>query len=373
MVGIVHGAGLTTPDNVPCQDAGPGQEYLTDGPGIERFQYAPRYANNVVLSKYQDGTNRTEVWVVDSDASTVRTRARKSGSLSDGWNVYSNQNGTIAGADRLAAGYLTNTKPELLLSTTSGTLYLNYVDSGGLWTGWTSFATPGTVQDVDAANDSLSIPCVFAVTTNLGGLFRRCRNSTAPYAPWLPWYQVSSTYVDSYHRGSAIRRHGDLVQMAFAVTNSGGLKWFKEPFPSAPADFSPPATMTDIDAGWTFDNRVFVIALDNGGGLWYRDQPSTSGNSWNAWSSFTVPMFVPVANCGGGNPTNLLSVYASRWQDNPVSTVVPVIFATDNRGMIYYTTYETGPCSTPNCDCARGPTWLPWKAFYHVKRWADYS
>jgi len=59
-----------------------------------------------------------------------------------------------------------------------------------------------------------------------------------------------------------------------------------------------------------------------------------------------------------------------RWQDDPIGTVVPVIFATDNRGMIYYLTHESGPCTSPGCDC--GSAWQAWKPFYHAKRWADY-
>ncbi|MCC6901035.1 MAG: hypothetical protein IT377_18800 [Polyangiaceae bacterium] len=47
-----------------------------------------------------------------------------------------------------------------------------------------------------------------------------------------------------------------------------------------------------------------------------------------------------------------------------------MIFATDNQGNVYYTTYETGPCTQASCDC--GTYWQPWKSFYHAKRWADY-
>jgi hypothetical protein len=371
LVGIVHGSGAATPDDVPCQDAGPGQEYVTVGPGAERFIYAPRYAKNVGLTRAQDGTNRTQVLAVDSDDSLVRTRMRKSANLTDGWTMYSNLGSAVSGVDRIAATYLTNLKPEAVVNTTAGTLYLNYVDANGNWTGWTSFTAPGTVLDVSAAFNGSGLAYVYAVTTNLGGIYRRSRSSTSPYAAWGNWTSITTSFVDTYYRVSAIRRHGDLVQMAFLVTYSGAVKWMREPFPAAPSDFAAPAAMIDIDAGWTADNRAFVIAVDSGGGLWYRDQPSTSGNTWNAWSAFNRPMFLPDASCPGGNPTGLTSLNASRWQDNPTSTVVPVIFATDNRGMIYYTTYETGPCTTPGCDCG-GAMWQPWKAFYHMKRWADY-
>lgn len=40
--------------------------------------------------------------------------------------------------------------------------------------------------------------------------------------------------------------------------------------------------------------------------------------------------------------------------------------------MIYYSTFEVGACAVTACDCGRNPFWLPWKAFYHTNRWADY-
>lgn len=118
------------------------------------------------------------------------------------------------------------------------------------------------------------------------------------------------------------------------------------------------------------DNRVFVIAVDANGGLWWRGQTSTSGNSWFGWLNYSPKAYTPVQNCANPLPPRIVSVTISRWQDDPQSTVIPVVLVTDDKGNVYYTTWEAGPCKTPSCDC--GTQWHPWKSFYHSGRWADF-
>jgi hypothetical protein len=204
-----------------------------------------------------------------------------------------------------------------------------------------------------------------------GWAWRRRRSGSGAYNSWLDWQLLITSWVpDAYTRVTAVKRHGDGVQMVFMVTSTGAVKVMEEPFPvSQPGDFTAPATMVDIAAGLQADNRVIVIALDSAGYLWVRQQYGTSGGIFYGWYSAVIPKFVPDVGCPNENPTGIKSVMVSRWQDDPLSTVVPVIFITDNRGMIYYSAYETGPC-TAVCDC--GTKFQPWKPFYHAKRWADY-
>ena len=378
--GVVHGSWLT-PDNVPCENPGQGHDYGTGAAGVMRFVHAPRFANNVAISRHESGANRTQVWAVDSDSAAIRTRSRKSASLSDGFATWKDFQtlGDRAPPDRIAASRLTNLRPDVLATTTAGNLFYRYVDSGGNWRSWSAFTSPPgrLIRDVDATLDSASIPHYFGVDDVNGGyVWRRRRSGSGAYDPWNNWQLLVTGWVnDGYKRVSSIRRHGDLKQEMFLVTTTGAVRWAAEPFPvSAPSDFQAPANIVDLDAGWLWDNRVFVVAVDNQGHLWLRTQTSTSGNSWYSWITFDPPVgppiYAPATNCGGGAPPGIVSVTASRWQDDPVSSVVPVIFATDNQGNVHYTTYETGPCTNAACDC--GTYWQPWKSFYHSKRWADY-
>jgi len=377
--GVVHGAGWTTPEDTPCENPGQGHDYVTGAAGVMRFAHAPRFAKNVAISRHESGANRTQVWAVDGDADAIRTRSRKSASLTNGFSTW-DVCGAVTAPDRIAANRLTNFRPDVLVTTTTGTLFYRYMSSGGSWQSWASFATPPgrAIRDVDATLDSASIPYFFGVDNIPGGYaYRRRRTGSGAYDPWNGWQLLVTSYVnDAYARVSSIRRHGDLVQEMFLVTTSGAVRWAAEPFPvSAPSDFQAPATIVDLDAGWLWDNRVFVVAVDDQGHLWLRTQTATSGNGWNSWITFDPPVgppiYAPATGCAGSAPPGIVSVTASRWQDDPVSTVVPVIFATDNQGNVYYTTYETGPCTQSGCDC--GTYWQPWKSFYHAKRWADYE
>lgn len=371
--GVVHGSSPATPDNVACENyAG----YATGGASIARFRHVPRFARNVAMARHETGTNRTQVWATDGELGTVQTRSRTGTNLTDGWQNWGSF-GTLAQANRIAAVRLANNYPQLLVTTASGGLHHREVQSTGSWSNWTNFGHPSgvTIQDVDAALDAAGSPYFFGVA-HTGQVWRRKRTGSGAYDPWGAWQAlISSPGANTYARVTAIRRHGDLVQMAFMVNNAGAARWIQEPFPAAaPTDFAAPANLVDLDAGWTNDNRVIVVAVDAQGSLWFRAQTSTSGSSWYAWFSFDPPIgpprFTPANGCTSGGLPGIVSVTMSRWQENPTSTVVPVIFVTGDRGNVYYSTYEQGPCTQAGCDCSE---WFqPWKAFYHSKRWADY-
>ena len=50
---------------------------------------------------------------------------------------------------------------------------------------------------------------------------------------------------------------------------------------------------------------------------------------------------------------DLVTLTASRWQEQTGGDIVPVVLATDRQGNIYYTTYTTTG------------VWEPWRSFYH--------
>lgn len=368
LLGVEHGMGITVG---ACNPPG---GYDGIAPSVNRFANVPRFAANVALTRHESGSNRTQVWATDSDSGRVRTRSRKSASLTAGWQAWSDF-GAVANVDRIAAMYLTNGKPQVMVTNTSGAMSYRYVDLAGNWTSWTSFGTPSghVVRDIDAAYDGADVAHLYAVDNVAGGwAWRRRRSGTAAYSRWLDWQLLISGWVpDAYTKVSVIRRAGDLVQQAFLVTSTGAVKWMTAPFPvSTPSDFAAPAAMVDIDAGWLSDNRVFVIAVDANGGLWWRAQTPTSGSSWFGWLYYSPKAYTPDQNCANPLPPRIVSVTISRWQDDPQSTVIPVVLVTDDKGNVYYTTWEAGPCKTPSCDC--GTQWHPWKSFYHSGRWADF-
>jgi hypothetical protein len=47
----------------------------------------------------------------------------------------------------------------------------------------------------------------------------------------------------------------------------------------------------------------------------------------------------------------IISLTASRWRESSANTV-PIVFATDDQGNVYLTTYENG-------------NWKPWRSFYN--------
>ena len=110
--------------------------------------------------------------------------------------------------------------------------------------------------------------------------------------------------------------------------------------------------MADIDAAWSYDERVQVFGLDSAGGLWTRSIDATApGEGWEAWGVWDVPLYSPQRQTPVAME-DLVTLTASRWQESSGSTIVPVVFATDGQGNIYYTEFKS-----------KG--WQPWHSFYH--------
>jgi hypothetical protein len=114
-----------------------------------------------------------------------------------------------------------------------------------------------------------------------------------------------------------------------------------------------PAAVADLDAAWTEADQVQVFAVDSSGGLWTRMMVSSSpGSGWIDWETWPMELYAPQA---AAPPVldDLISLTASRWQEQTVGNIVPVVLATDRQGNLYYTTHTTTG------------VWEPWRSFYH--------
>jgi hypothetical protein len=68
-----------------------------------------------------------------------------------------------------------------------------------------------------------------------------------------------------------------------------------------------------------------------------------SSDGWNDWESWSAILFGPVA----AKPPvlkDLVTLKAGRWQE--LGEIVPVVFATDEQGNIYYNTFQKSGVAT---------------------------
>jgi hypothetical protein len=342
ITGVVHGGGMQA--------------------GAARFLYAPRFAPGVALASYDDGTDRTQVFASDSDSGRVVRRYRLSTSINDGFSPFANL-GTVPLPGRMAAFKLTNGRPQVAVVSGDGNLYTAYVDGLGTWTAWTALSKPpgvSALRDVDAAYDVNGTNQLYAIGSD-GLPYTRRRASADPYATWSAWQALASPGSASYGRISAIRR-ADGTQQVFLVSTAGAVytAWQTSATPgSAWSAVSPfngtggPAAVADLDAAWTEADQVQVFAVDSSGGLWTRMMVSSSpGSGWIDWEPWPMELYAPQA---AAPPVldDLISLTASRWQEQTVGNIVPVVLATDRQGNLYYTTHTTTG------------VWEPWRSFYH--------
>jgi hypothetical protein len=163
-----------------------------------------------------------------------------------------------------------------------------------------------------------------------------------------------------YNRISAIRR-ADGTQQVFLVSTTGIVDTLSQLFAtpdsvwSAIVPFSDTGqllTVADLDAGWTEDEQVQVFAVDTNGGLWTRMMKTSSpADGWNDWQPWQIALFAPDAS---PPPVidDIITLTASRWQEDTGGDIVPVVLATDRQGNIYYTTHS------------RSAGWDSWRSFY---------
>ena len=344
-----------------CGDQGPALDHLNAGPSAKRFQYAPRFAKNVAIARHVDGSARTEVFVIDSDNDLVVTRSRNGNSVADGFSAF-NSLGSITSPRQIAAFIQTNAKPQVVVTSEAGMLYTRAVSkSSDIWDGWTTIDLPAGVTealDVDAAYDSEGNNQIFVVGDD-GNLYARGRINKEPDSAWKGWEKLTAS--GSIRKVTALRR-ADGTEQAFLIDSAGGLAtlWQMEAKPSsswtAPGNFQNPSksAIIDIDAAWTEDEQTWIFAVDEKGALWVRAMVSKdSSQGWEDWQPWATNLYAPSAKSLQPQPEGIVSLTASRWQEETGGDIVPVVFATDNKGNIYYTTHD------------RSGGWSAWRSFYH--------
>ena len=209
--------------------------------------------------------------------------------------------------------------------------------------------------DVAATSDATGLPQLYVIG-NDHALYTMRASSASAVATWGPWAKLS---LDVAAQRVSVVRHGDGRQQAFVVSTTGAVcslwqidatSWSAWSTPVAFGSSTLPS-ISAIAATWTPDGRVQVFAIDGTGSGWTRTAASSSPLAgWNPWTSWSVPLYAPVA----ATPPRLdgiVSLTASRWLESG-GLAVPVVFATDQQGNIYVTTYESGQ-------------WQPWRSFYN--------
>ncbi|MDD3565872.1 MAG: trypsin-like serine protease [Methanothrix sp.] len=343
-----------------CSDLGPAAGRLNVGPSAKRFIYAPKYAQNAALTRYLDGSARTQVFVTDSDSNLVVTRYRNSNSVDDGFGTYRSL-GSVIAPRRIAAFMQTNGKPQVVVTSDDGKLYTKAVKKSiNVWNSWTNMDLPSGVMkalDVDAAYDFEGTNQIYIIGDD-GNLYTRARVNKEPDSAWKSWEKLTTN--GAYLKVTALRR-SDGTQQAFLVGSTGQLATLYQkqaalnsPW-TTPAGFGNPSSVgiVDMDAAWTEDEQAWVFAVDQKGALWIREMISLSSNSWGTWQSWTTGLYAPDAASQQPAPEGIVSLTASRWQEETGGDIVPVVLATDNRGNVYYSAHK------------RQEGWSGWRSFYH--------
>lgn len=321
-----------------------------------RFQHAPRYAADLAVSTFDSNAKRTQVFAIDSDLSKVVSRYR-SDTSSTGSFTYFRDLGGVSKPVAIAATELTNGKPLVFVAGAGNSIAVNTV-SGSTWKGWKTVSGPGgitSIRDIAVAGSKNGVPQLSLIGSDYKLYTSRVLVTTTAVSLG-PWTTINTGV--KVKRVSATR-HADGRQQLFVLSSSGDLRtiWQNATTSGAtwskptPFSSSPVANLVDVSAGWTENGTVQVFAVDSNGDSWSRSsQGSSPSSSWNAWSSWNVPLYAPKA----ASPPELdgiISLSASRWRES-ISVTIPVVFALDNQGNIYVTTYESGK-------------WNPWRSFYN--------
>jgi V8-like Glu-specific endopeptidase len=321
-----------------------------------RFQYAPRYAADIAVATYDTNPKRSQVFAIDSDLSKVVSRYR-SDTSSTGMFTYFRDLGGVSKPRAIAAIEQTNGKPIVFVAGTGKSISVKYV-SGSAWKGWKAVAGPGaisSIRDISVAPDKNGVPYLYLIGNDYK-LYTSHVSVTSSGVSLGTWTSINT---GAQVKRISATRHGDGRQQLFFLTTTGELRstWQNATTPGAtwsnPSVFSSGsvAKLVDVSAGWTANGHVQVFAVDSKGNSWSRSSKGTSPSSgWNAWSSWSVPRYAPKA----ATPPKLdgvIALSASRWRENSTNTI-PVVFALDDQGNIYVTTYQSGG-------------WKPWISFYN--------
>lgn len=387
-VSVQHG-GLATCDDVACENQTDPPTYSSGGPGVQRFMSAPRFAGNVAVTTTANGQDGTALFATDLDRNRIPFRGRSDPSITAPWDLYFDYLGDSVGEplhyERIAAMKLSNNRPRIVATANNGWQMKQFqvLDTFSIDWDYTWFDLPENycVADIDAAYDVDNRPQLYAVQAYQGGqLWRISVTGNDPYAPWGAWTALTTRNLpDIYTRVTAIRRDGDGVQEAFMITGNGKIKYISlERFPLSwtygfmgglPND----VFAVDIDAAWDVDAIGMVFMVDSRGRLWTTKHTAPSGKLFGPWQQWQTNLYVP-ASAGGCPPApdlnppgnqpylKIVSLTASRLQEP--GAVIPVVFATDDMGNIYWTTKRAG---NDGCGSSATPYWWAWRPFYHLR------
>jgi len=336
-----------------------------EGPWAGRFFRAPWFAANVAVSSAPSAADRTGVFVIDSDRNWLVYRERTTSGSTDPFSFYELAKSMEGGAfAKIAAFKLGGTGlPGVVVLNKSGELW--EVDRGSdNWTDWRSVSTPAgdVLTDIDTATTIDGAAVLYAVNSRSSGgsLYRRARTSAEADADWQPsWSKIVKSDSFVYKRVTAVRHEGDRRNQVWMLTTTDSIRTVKttgEGWTEVTTFEGPPLPsgqlIADVDAGWNSKKRALLVALSSTGVAWYREADSKlSTASWSSWQQLPT-LIDPGVPINRGN-VELVSVSASRWEETDGDVVVPVVFATDNWGNVYQTTYTEATS-----------TWSYWMPFY---------
>ena len=367
VVGVQHGGGVTDFGLLApvCTEDTPANSN-NNGPSVERFRYAPRFAVNVAVHRRPDNPAATAVFVIDGDANRVvyRTRAGSAPSYDSEFGFWRNLGSPIvvlAPPARLttltriaACSADAKARPQIFVAA-GRKMYTRSAGAGGAWSLWSSFDLPGAasnVLDIDASADADGRCRLFMVAKE--GAFTRAKTSDTAWGAW------SKVATGAFNRITTLRYDGvvwaALLDTAGDIwkTSLGKTGW------TFPAKLPRAAEITgwrDIDMTWDEHGRGFLLAIPkSGGGNRLRFLPMYGDKAWADWRFFDTHLWAPGAD--PQDAPNLQTITASHWMEDKAGTTSPVIFATDDAGNIYFIEYAR----------VGTPGWvLDWKSFYHER------
>lgn len=330
-----------------------------------RFEHAPRFAAGIAVASHDDGTSRTQVFAADSDLGRVVSRHRTNTSVT-GTFTYFRDLGAVPDAGPMAAFQAADGKPQLVVIGRTGALFTSRAGTRGNWPSWSQLPGPAGVAgfvDIAAVNGAVSspnwraigVPHLFAIGTDRA-LYTTRATGVAGRTNWEPWVKLASAG-DS--RRVTVVRHGDGRLQVLVVSTRGEVRTIGQSRATSASTWTTVNTfggtrlrgVVDITAAWDTNGHAQVFAIDNAGNAWTRTATSMSPQgAWNAWTNWSVPLYAPSAT-PPPKLDGIVSLAATRWLEG-VGAPYPAVFATDQQGNIYLTTFERG-------------TWQSWRSFYN--------
>jgi hypothetical protein len=314
------------------------------------------------MATANDGSSRTQVFASDTDSNQVVSRTREGTGSTNSFSPFDLMGANVASPQRITAFKLTNNKPAVVVVGGDGNLLTKYTDSNNRWQEWSEMDKPSGVSgflDVTSAYDSNGVPQLYAIGSNHQPYTRR-QLSANPYAGWDNWQLLVLPGNGEFNRISAVRRADGTAQI-FLVSATRSIYTLTQNSAtpnstwSKPKQFTSnvePAAIVESAANLTEDSQVQIFAIDAQGSLWTRTMRTRSSNDgWKDWEPWPMKLFAPNAT----QPpvlNDLVTLTAGQWQEPSSGDSVPVVFATDRQGNIYYTTHS------------RKQGWQNWRSFY---------